>query len=99
MLPFGYSTNETQYRSMAMDFLTGAKISHRKKCKKRSKAEIKIVDSGNEGTFRNSLTQINPDNTDLIIGPFFKSNVVDVLDFTKIRKFRLLHHLPTLRII
>jgi hypothetical protein len=26
MLPFGYSTNETQYRGMALDFLTGAKL-------------------------------------------------------------------------
>jgi ABC-type branched-subunit amino acid transport system substrate-binding protein len=32
------------------------------------------------------LTQINPENTDLIIGPFFKSNVIDVLDFTKNQK-------------
>ncbi len=86
MLPFGYSTNETQYRSMAMDFLTGAKLAIERNARNGQKLEIKIVDSGNEGTFRNSLTQINPDNTDLIIGPFFKSNVVDVLDFTKNQK-------------
>ncbi len=28
MLPFGYSTSETQYRAMALDFLTGSKISN-----------------------------------------------------------------------
>ncbi len=86
MLPFGYSTNETQYRTMAMDFLTGAKLAIERNARNGQKLDIKVVDSGNEGSFRNSLTQINPDNTDLIIGPFFKSNVVDVLDFTKNQK-------------
>lgn len=86
MLPFGYSTNETQYRTMAMDFLTGAKLAIERNARNGQKLEVKIVDSGNEGTFKNSLTQINTENTDLIIGPFFKSNVVDVLDFTKNQK-------------
>jgi len=86
MLPFGYSTGETQYRSMALDFLTGAKLAIERNARNGQKLDIKIVDSGNEASFRNSLTQINPDNTDLIIGPFFKSNVVDVLDFTKNQK-------------
>ncbi len=86
MLPFGYSTGETQYRTMAMDFLTGAKLAIERNARNGQKLDIKIVDSGNEASFRNSLTQINPDNTDLIIGPFFKSNVVDVLDFTKNQK-------------
>ncbi|ROH95758.1 LysM peptidoglycan-binding domain-containing protein [Chryseobacterium daecheongense] len=86
MLPFGYSTNETQYRSMAMDFLTGAQLAIERNARNGQKLDIKIVDSGNEATFKNSLTQINPNNTDLIIGPFFKSNVVDVLDFTKNQK-------------
>jgi LysM repeat protein len=86
MLPFGYSTNETQYRTMAMDFLTGAKLAIERNARNGQKLDIKIVDSGNEASFRNSMTQINPDNTDLIIGPFFKSNVVDILDFTKNQK-------------
>jgi len=86
MLPFGYSTNETQYRSMALDFLTGAKLAIERNARGGQKLDIKIVDSGNEASFKNSMTQINPDNTDLIIGPFFKSNVIDVLDFTKNQK-------------
>ncbi|MFY7845471.1 LysM peptidoglycan-binding domain-containing protein [Chryseobacterium gambrini] len=86
MLPFGYSTGETQYRTMALDFLMGAKLAIERNARNGQKLDIKIVDSGNEASFRNSLTQINPDNTDLIIGPFFKSNVVDVLDFTKNQK-------------
>ncbi|PWN64728.1 amino acid ABC transporter substrate-binding protein [Chryseobacterium oncorhynchi] len=86
MLPFGYSTNETQYRGMALDFLTGAKLAIERNAKGGQKLDVKIVDSGNEASFKNSLTQINPENTDLIIGPFFKSNVIDVLDFTKNQK-------------
>ncbi len=87
MLPFGYSTNETQYRGMALDFLTGAKLAIERNARGGQKLDVKIVDSGNEASFKNSLTQINPENTDLIIGPFFKSNVIDVLDFTKNQKF------------
>ncbi|OCA69668.1 amino acid ABC transporter substrate-binding protein [Chryseobacterium artocarpi] len=86
MLPFGYSTNETQYRTMALDFLTGAKLAIERNARGGQKLDVKIVDSGNEASFKNSLTQINPENTDLIIGPFFKSNVIDVLDFTKNQK-------------
>ncbi len=86
MLPFGYSTGETQYRAMALDFLTGAKLAIERNAASGQKLDIKIVDSGNEASFKNSLTQINPNNTDLIIGPFFKSNVVDVLEFTKNQK-------------
>lgn len=86
MLPFGYSTNEAQYRGMALDFLTGAKLAIERNARSGQKLDIKVVDSGNESSFKNSLTQINPDNTDLIIGPFFKSNVIDVLDFTKNQK-------------
>lgn len=86
MLPFGYSTNETQYRAMALDFLTGAKLAIERNAANGQKLDIKIVDSGNEASFKSSLTQINPNNTDLIIGPFFKSNVIDLLDFTKTQK-------------
>jgi ABC-type branched-subunit amino acid transport system substrate-binding protein len=41
---------------------------------------------GNEASFKNSLTQINANNTDLIIGPFFKSSVLQVLDYVKENK-------------
>lgn len=86
MLPFGYSTSETQYRAMALDFLTGAKLAIERNAANGQKLDIKVVDSGNEASFKNSLTQINPNNTDLIVGPFFKSNVIDLLDFTKTQK-------------
>lgn len=86
MLPFGYSTNEAQYRAMALDFLTGAKLAIERNASGGQKLDVKVVDSGNESSFKSSLSQINPNNTDLIIGPFFKSNVIDLLDFTKTQK-------------
>lgn len=86
MLPFGYNSNDSQYRAMALDFLTGAKLAIERNAGNGQKLDIKVVDSGSEASFRNSLTQINPNNTDLVIGPFFKSNVVDLLDFTKTQK-------------
>ncbi len=86
MLPFGYNSNETQYRSMALDFLTGAKLAIERNASRGQKLDVKIVDSGNENSFKNSLSQINTNNTDLIIGPLFKSNVIDLLEFTKKEK-------------
>lgn len=83
MLPFGFDTNDSKYRAMSLDFLTGAKLAVERNVKSGQKLNIKVIDAGNEKSFKNSLTQINPDNTDLIIGPFFKSSIMDVLDFVK----------------
>lgn len=81
MMPFGFDTNDSKYRSMATDFLSGAKLAMERNAHNGLKMNINIVDTGNEKSFKNSLVQINQDNTDLIIGPFFKSNIVEVMDF------------------
>ncbi len=86
MLPFGFDAGESKYRSMAADFLTGAKLAIERSAAGGQKLDVKVVDAGNESSFKNSLTQINPNNTDLIIGPFFKSSVLDVLDYVKTKK-------------
>ena len=83
MLPFGYDSDDRRYRQMSLDFLAGARMAAERNAKRGQQLNIRVVDAGNEESFKNSLTQINPDNTDLIIGPFFKRNVVDVLDFVK----------------
>ena len=83
MLPFGFNSSDTKYRSLASDFLSGAKLAIDKNAEKGLKMDVTVIDAGNESSFKNALIQINPENTDLIIGPFFKSNVVDVLDFVK----------------
>ena len=86
MLPFGYDANDAKYRTMSIDFLTGAKLAAERNATNGQKLDIKVVDAGNETTFKNSLSQINPDNTDLIVGPFFKSNVLEVLRFVNDKK-------------
>ena len=86
MLPFGFDANDAKYRTMSMDFLTGAKLAAERNATNGQKLDIKVVDAGNETTFKNSLSQLNPENTDLIIGPFFKSNVLEVLRFVNDKK-------------
>ena len=86
MLPFGFEAGDSKYRSMAADFLTGAKLAIERSAAGGQKLDVKVVDAGSESSFKNSLTQINPNNTDLIIGPFFKSSVLDVLDYVKTKK-------------
>lgn len=86
MLPFGYDANDAKYRTMSIDFLTGAKLAAERNATNGQKLDIKVVDAGNETTFKNSLSQINPENTDLIVGPFFKSNVLEVLRFVNDKK-------------
>ena len=86
MLPFGFDTNDSKYRNLAADFLTGAKLAIQRNAKSGQKLDIKVVDAGNEASFKNSLSQINRNNTDLIIGPFFKSSVLEVLDYVKTSK-------------
>lgn len=86
MLPFGFDANDAKYRTMAMDFLTGAKLAAERNAANGQKLDIKVVDAGNENTFKNSLSQINQDNTDLIVGPFFKSSVLEVLNYVNDKK-------------
>ena len=71
---------------MAADFLTGAKLAIERNAKAGQKLDVKVIDAGSEASFKNSLTQINQNNTDLIIGPFFKSNVLEVLEYVKTQK-------------
>ena len=86
MLPFGYDSNDNKYRNVSLDFLSGAKLAIERNARKGQKLNVKIIAAGNEATFKNSLTQINKDNTDLIIGPFFKSSVLEVLEYVKTSK-------------
>jgi BarA-like signal transduction histidine kinase len=67
MLPFGFDAGDSKYRSMAADFLTGAKLAIERNAKAGQKLDVKVVDAGSEASFKNSLTQINQNNTDLII--------------------------------
>ncbi|MGA9211535.1 LysM peptidoglycan-binding domain-containing protein [Kaistella sp.] len=86
MLPFGFDSNDSKYRTLSLDFLAGAKLAIERNAKSGKNLDVKVIDAGNEKSFKNSLIQINKDNTDLIIGPFFKSSVLEVLDYVKSSK-------------
>ena len=86
MLPFGFEEGEMQYRTLSSDFLAGAKMAIERNAARGLKMNVNIVDSGSESSFKNTLLKLNQENTDLIIGPFFKSNIVEVLDYVKSKK-------------
>lgn len=83
LLPFGLDEKENKYKTLSSDFLTGAQLAFERNTARGQKLDVKIIDSGSEASFKNAISQINKDNTDLIIGPFFKSNVLETLDYVK----------------
>lgn len=83
MLPFGLDEKDNKYKTLASDFLTGAQLAFERNTARGQKLDVKVIDSGSEASFKNAISQINKDNTDLIIGPFFKSNVLETLDYVK----------------
>lgn len=86
MLPFGFDSNDSKYRTLAADFLVGAKMAAQRNVKNGKKVSLNVIDAENESLFKNNLSQINKANTDIIIGPFFKSNVLEVLEYVKNEK-------------
>lgn len=86
MLPFGFDSNDSKYRSLATDFLLGAKLAAERNTAQGKKISLNVIDAENENSFKNNISQINKTNTDIIIGPFFKSNVVEVLNYVKDEK-------------
>ena len=57
MLAFGFDAGDSKYRTMAADFLTGAKLAIERNAKSGQKLEVKVVDAGSES----SLKFIEPD--------------------------------------
>lgn len=86
MLPFGFDSNDNKYKNLALDFLAGAKMAAERSLKNGKKININVIDSESETAVKNSLEQINKSNTDIIIGPFFKSNVLEVSDHVRKEK-------------
>ena len=51
MLPFGFDTNDSKYRTLALDFLSGAKLAIERNAKSGQKLDVKVVDAGNAEHF------------------------------------------------
>ena len=58
MLPFGFDSNDEKYRNMATDFLSGALLAIERNTRNGLQLDVKIIDSGNEQSFKKSLSQI-----------------------------------------
>ncbi|MDO4763702.1 MAG: LysM peptidoglycan-binding domain-containing protein [Flavobacteriaceae bacterium] len=86
MLPFGFDSNDSKYRSLATDFLIGAKLAAERNVAQGKKINLNVIDAENENSFKNNISQINKQNTNVIVGPFFKSNVLEVLNYVKEEK-------------
>jgi len=86
VLPFSFDEGNTRYREVALDFLTGAQLAIEKNAEKGKKLNIKIVDEGSEASFEKTLSSISQTNTDLVVGPFFKSDVVKLMSFLSERQ-------------
>lgn len=86
MLPFGFDSNDNKYRNLATDFLIGAKLAAEINTAKGKKINLNVIDAENEISFKNNLSQINKTNTNVIVGPFFKSNILEVLNYVEDKK-------------
>lgn len=86
LLPFGFDSNDSKYRSAALDFLTGAKLAIQRNVAKGQKLNINVIDEGNEASFKKAVNSINKDNTDLIVGPFFKTDLIELMSYVSSKK-------------
>ena len=48
MLPFGFDSNDSKYRTLALDFLAGEKLAIERSAKSGQKLDVKVFDAGNE---------------------------------------------------
>lgn len=86
ILPLGLDTNNAKYRTLALDFVTGAKLAIQRKTDEGHKMSVKIIDAGAETLSDQSISELKEFNPDLIVGPFFKTSVLTVLDEFKDNK-------------
>lgn len=83
ILPFGVGSGNTKYRSIATDFMAGAKLALDRNVRLGKEVKLNIVDAISEEGIRNELQQIDLDATDVILGPLFKSNVIETVNYVK----------------
>jgi len=81
ILPFGFDSGVVKYREMALDFLTGAKLAIERNVAKGRKLNLNIIDEGGEHSLQTVMSSIDKNNTDIIVGPFFKSGLVELISY------------------
>lgn len=84
-LPFHTETKEkNEERNIAKEFYSGAFIALDSLTNKGRKINVNLLDSGEDNKFRETLNTYDFSNTQLIIGPLFKSGIISVAN--KIKK-------------
>jgi len=86
LLPFGFDSGSTKYREIALDFLTGAKLAIERNVASGKKLNINVIDEGGESSLHRALSSIDKNNTDIIVGPFFKSGLIELISYTSSEK-------------
>jgi LysM repeat protein len=86
LLPFHTeTTGANAERNIATEFYSGAKLALDSLSNRGKKIRVNILDSGNENKLKETLDTYDFSDTDLIIGPLFKSGILTVADkITKI---------------
>lgn len=86
LLPLSLDSNHPQFKSMSLDFLTGAKLAASRYVASGKALNMKILDVGESSIIDKTLKDNNITETDLIIGPFFKSSIISVLEQVKAKQ-------------
>jgi len=81
LLPFGFDSGITKYRKIALDFLTGAKLAIERNVAKGRKLNINVIDEGGDSSLHAAMSSIDKNNTDIIVGPFFKTGLVELISY------------------
>ncbi|MDR1877706.1 MAG: LysM peptidoglycan-binding domain-containing protein [Flavobacteriaceae bacterium] len=83
-LPLHTETESHAERNIATEFYSGVKLALDSISNKGGRIALKVLDSGNETKFKETLNTYDFSDTHLIIGPLFKSGILTVAD--KIKK-------------
>jgi len=86
LLPFGFDSGVTKYREIALDFLTGARLAVERNVAKGKKLNINVIDEGGDSSLQAAMSSIDKNNTDIIVGPFFKSGLVELISYVSSEK-------------
>jgi len=86
LLPFGFDSGVTKYREIALDFLTGARLAIERHVAKGKKLNINVIDEGGDSSLQAAMSSIDKNNTDIIVGPFFKSGLVELISYVSSEK-------------
>ncbi|PIE50842.1 MAG: amino acid ABC transporter substrate-binding protein [Flavobacteriales bacterium] len=79
IVPLGYKEDKLTYRKMSLEFLKGVRFALERNVAKGKKIKAHFIDGGTGVNFKKSLQKLDKSKANLIIGPFFKSDLFEIL--------------------